>query len=512
MENEPKLLKNNDILSINADELKSKLDSNVPLLLFDLRDSKNFEKRHIPGSACAVCNEETKRNIMPKLPKDMEIVLVGEQLNGEKEEDGETAHIKQMAKMMRQIGLDAKYLKGGISAWKWQFNKSLDKDISPTELKKLIDSDKDREDLFLLDVRESDEFKQWHIDGSTNIPLGKLADKENLERIPKYKKIVTICPHGNRSTIGKYILERYGHDVSSLEGGLKAWSFSFEIASSEYNIDNTSKIRLVQFRRIGKGCMSYLLDSDGESVVIDPVYPIKVYLDKASKIGTKIIKIIDTHQHADHVSAAKSLAKETGAQYIQSSYENYSNEARSIYQVQDSDTISVGKINIKAIHTPGHTQGSISLLIDYQIDSLHNLDKFNGILFTGDILFVNGVGRPDLRDKVKDYSENFYDTLQQRLLVLPNNTMILPAHFDNDVTKHQMLYSTLGKIKEKSKFLNKQITKERFVQELSNNIMLTPPNYLQIIAINKGDKPNYPTTSDDIFELEMGPNRCSNRS
>ena len=145
-----------------------------------------------------------------------------------------------------------------------------------------------------------------------------------MSTIPKNKKIVTICPRGNRSTIAKYVLERYGYNVSSLEGGLKAWSFSFEYATTEYNnIDESSKVKLVQFRRIGKGCMSYLLDSDGESIVIDPVYPVNDYIQKASEIGTKISKVVDTHQHADHISAAKDLAKKTDAIYYQSSYENY---------------------------------------------------------------------------------------------------------------------------------------------------------------------------------------------
>src|SRR5690606_9857949 len=112
--NQHELLENSN-LSITSDELKIKLDSRVPLLLFDIRDSKNFEKRHIPGSACAICNDETKRTIMPRLPKDMEIVLVGEQ------ED----YPRQMAEMMRQIGLNARYLEGGISSWKWEFNESL---------------------------------------------------------------------------------------------------------------------------------------------------------------------------------------------------------------------------------------------------------------------------------------------------------------------------------------------------------------------------------------------------
>ncbi|HEX7207509.1 MAG TPA: rhodanese-like domain-containing protein [Nitrososphaeraceae archaeon] len=493
----------NSTLSITSDELKSKLDSRVPLLLFDIRDSKNFEKRHIPGSSCAVCNEETKRTIMPRLPKDMEIVLVGEQ----KPADSDENYPKQMAEMMRQIGLNARYLEGGISSWKWQFNESIDGDISPKDLKKLIDSEKDKENLFLLDVREPDEFNQWNIDDSQNIPLGKLANPESLAMIPKVKKIVTICPHGNRSTIGKYILERYGYNVSSLEGGLKAWSFSFEIASTEYKIDNSSKIRLFQFRRIGKGCISYLLDSEGQSVIIDPVYPINEYLDKASEVGTKIIKIIDTHQHADHVSAAKSLAKETGAQYLQSGYESYSKEAISTNQIKDGDIISVGKIKLKAIHTPGHTLGSISFSIEGNVNSVDAYDKFTGLLFTGDTLFVNGVGRPDLRDKSIEFSENLYDTLQQKIMILPSYTVILPSHFDKDVKTNELLSSTLGGLKEKGIFLNQQLTREQFIQNLSAKVMATPPNYLKILSINKGEKLH--PSSSEIFELEIGPNRCS---
>ncbi|VFJ13840.1 rhodanese-like domain-containing protein [Candidatus Nitrosocosmicus franklandus] len=497
--NQHELLENSN-LSITSDELKIKLDSRVPLLLFDIRDSKNFEKRHIPGSACAICNDETKRTIMPRLPKDMEIVLVGEQ------ED----YPRQMAEMMRQIGLNARYLEGGISSWKWEFNESLNRDVSPKDLKRLIDSDKDKENLYLLDVREPDEFSQWNIEGSKNIPLGKLANQESLAVIPKDKKIVTICPHGNRSTIGKYILERYGYNVSSLEGGLKAWSFSFEISSSKYIIDGTpsAQIRLLQFRRIGKGCISYLLDSDGQSVIIDPVYPTNEYLDKASEIGTKIVKIIDTHQHADHISAAESLVKETGAQYLQSDYESYSKEAgtNETNKIKDGDIIAVGNIKMRAIHTPGHTLGSISLLIEGNINNVDTNGKFTGLLFTGDTLFVNGIGRPDLRDQAKEFAENLYNTLYQKIMILPESTLILPAHFDKDVKANEVLSSTLGKVKENIALLNEQLTKEQFVQKLSSKIMATPPNYLEIISINKGEKTH---PSSEVFELEMGPNRCS---
>ena len=177
MVNQQEMYENNRFY-VTSDELKLKLDSQEPLMLFDIRDSKQFEQKHIPGSAYAVCNEESKKNIMPRLPKDVEIVLVGE--NEE--------YPKQMSEMMRQMGLNAKYLEGGISSWRGEFNESLDKDVSPQELKRLLDSSSsanDKENLFLLDVREPDEYKQWNIDGSVNIPLGKLSEEESLSIISK---------------------------------------------------------------------------------------------------------------------------------------------------------------------------------------------------------------------------------------------------------------------------------------------------------------------------------------
>ncbi len=501
MVNQQEIYQNNRFY-VTSDELKLKLDSQEPLMLFDIRDSKQFEQKHIPGSAYAVCNEESKKNIMPRLPKDVEIVLVGE--NEE--------YPKQMSEMMRRIGLNVKYLEGGISSWKWEFNESLDKDVSPQELKRLLDSSSSsangKENLFLLDVREPDEYKQWSIDGSINIPLGRLSEEESLNLIPKDKKIVTICPHGNRATIAKYILERYGYNASSLKGGLKAWISSFEYASDEYPVSNEyANIKLIQFRRIGKGCMSYLLDSDGQSIVIDPVYPIDDYIKKVSEIGTKISAVVDTHQHADHVSAANELAKKTGAVYYQSSYENYIGEGKGDKQVKDGDIIDIGKIKIKALYTPGHTNGSISFLVKgNEYDNNNNNNKNDKLLFTGDTLFVNGIGRPDLRDKAKEFASILYDTLHNKLFNLSKDVILFPAHFDKDVQPHQVISSTLGEIEKNGSALLR-LDKQSFVDKVSSLVLPTPSNFKEIIAINTGNKP-LPSIGE-AFELEIGPNRCS---
>lgn len=85
--------------------------------------------------------------------------------------------------------------------------------------------------------------------------------------------------------------------------------------------------------------------------------------------------------------------------------------------------------------------------------------------------------------------------------------MILPSHFDKDVKANELLSSILGEVKEKGIFLNQQLTREQLIQNLSAKVMAAPPNYLEIISINKGEK-QCPSSSE-ILELEIGPNRCS---
>jgi rhodanese-related sulfurtransferase len=114
---------------ITAEQLKSRLVSNEPLMVLDIGNIERYEKQHIPGSACTVYNEESKRKIMPRLPKGIAIVLVS---------DNEETPM-QIAGMIRSMGLNARYLKGGVKAWKWEFKESADKNISPKELKSSLD-------------------------------------------------------------------------------------------------------------------------------------------------------------------------------------------------------------------------------------------------------------------------------------------------------------------------------------------------------------------------------------
>lgn len=466
------MMKNKQEIVIDAETLYQDIKSQKPLLVFDLRAKNNFVQGHIEGSVHAVCDARAKDTIMPRIPKDVKIVLV--------DEDGKLA--AETAIMMKSYGFDAYYLKDGIKSW----NKNLIKKqtevlISPQDLWAKL---RQNEDIFLVDVRQPEEFSEFHIPGSINIPLAELFSINIQDKIPKGKQVVTICPHGNRSMVAAFALVRKGIEARSLTGGLAAWGQVLD--SQTVTNDGTT---IIQVEKIGKGCLSYIVGSDGQALVIDPVYPAEKYLEFAKNAGLKIIKVADTHQHADHVSAARYLAKLTGSELYMSKYENYDFESK---RIGDGDVIKVGKSTIKVIHTPGHTAGSLSYLLD---------GKY---VFTGDVLFVEGIGRPDLRNKAKEFASDLYNTLHKKLLTLPQQTKVLPAHHGENVErKNGVFVATINDVK---RFTILKLPQNEFVIKVAGTSMPKPMNYEKIIQINKSSAP--PPVLD-IANLEIGPNRCS---
>ena len=460
--------------SIGAQELKNRLDNNENIIIFDIRQKDRYELGHIPKSVFVECNSQTQQQIMSRLPKDSKIVLVSD----------DNSYSSKMTSFMKNAGFDATYLKGGVSTWTWELETTPDEDITANELKSKLDEG--GQNPILVDVREHGEYSEWHIAGSINIPLSQVGKSEYMEKIPQNSEIVTICAKGNRSKVAKFVLAGNGIRAKSLEGGMESWTMAFETAEKKYSI-NEKEITVVQARRIGKGCMSYLISSDGEVMVIDPVFPYDEYVKITEKNGWRITNVCDTHQHADHVSAAKSLSEKIGAVLNLSAYENYEFAHEALY---DSKKLQVGSMKIKVIHTPGHTLGSLSFLIE---------DK---LLFTGDTLFVDGVGRPDLRDKAEEFAPILHDTLQKKLVILPGDVHVFPAH--GNTNQKEIMSLEMAEIIDKVPFL--KMPKKDFVRQILAVTMPTPSNHTTIIDINKsGEK----LSSNEANSLEIGPNRCS---
>jgi glyoxylase-like metal-dependent hydrolase (beta-lactamase superfamily II)/rhodanese-related sulfurtransferase len=336
----------------------------------------------------------------------------------------------------------------------------------------------------LVDVRQPDEFSDFKILGSINIPLPELFNKDALDKIPKGKQVVTICPHGNRSMVSAFALARNGIDALSLTGGLAGWG---QVLNSQ--IITREKAIILQVEKIGKGCLSYIVGSNEEAIVIDPVYPAEKYVEFARNEGLQIVNVIDTHQHADHVSAARDLAKLTNSKLYMSKYEQYDFESN---RIGDGDIINIGNSRIRVIHTPGHTRGSMSYLLD---------EKY---VFTGDILFVEGVGRPDLRNNAKEFAGDLYDTLHEKLLTLPNDTIILPAHHgEQTVSKNDTYHTTIKEAKNQPIL---ELSHNFFIEKVVGMTLPRPMNYEKIIQINKSSQP---VPILEVANLEIGPNRCA---
>lgn len=392
-------------------------------------------------------------------------------------------------------------------------------EIEPTELKKKIDN---HEDIFILDVRTPQEYETWKLsyDKHENpklIPVDRLFlnDSSLLKEIPKDKEIVTVCAHGNRSMMAARMLNQLGYNVKSVRGGMAGWNKVYDVA--EVAVPKEAPFRIWQIRRISKGCMGYIVSSkeDSTAVVMDPSREIyEAFLNVAEENGLKIIKVIDTHQHADHVSGvvklAKTISSETSTEAMAyfSSLEEYNSENTeiNINYIKDGEQIDISKkISLRAIHTPGHTNGSISYLINYSYDT--DTSPQYSYLFTGDTLFVDSAGRPDLREEAKKYARLLYETYQQKIVQLPENTVVLPAHFNGSSTtlKHAVpIADTIGSLKKKIKLLS--MTEDEFVHFVTDTLPSRPINYKTIIDINKRM-----LSFDDmqIPDLEAGPNSCA---
>ena len=235
----------------------------------------------------------------------------------------------------------------------------------------------------VVDVRLQAERDEWSIPGSLHIDAYealKAHDPEALSSLslPADRPVVTVCGAGKMSQVAADQLAARGLQVFSLEGGMKAWSLAWNAA--EVALPD-SAVRVIQVRRTGKGCLSYIIGADAEAFVIDASLDPQVYLDLAREQGWQITSVFDTHIHADHLSRSRLLAEQCGAMLFLPAQQRVTFPFTA---VRDGNTLATGSLFLTALHTPGHTRESTCYLLG------------NRVLFTGDTLFLTGVGRPGL--------------------------------------------------------------------------------------------------------------------
>jgi glyoxylase-like metal-dependent hydrolase (beta-lactamase superfamily II) len=229
--------------------------------------------------------------------------------------------------------------------------------------------------------------------------------------------VVVVCRAGLVARDAAFRLAQQGLDASYLAGGMRAWSQVWNHAAvSGIGADAA----VIQVRRTGKGCLSYLVGSRGEAAVIDSSADPAVYLRLAEERGWNIRAVLDTHVHADHVSRGRELAERAGAPLLLPALSRVNFPFQPL---REGDRLAIGAATITVLETPGHTQESVS----YRLGE--------AILFTGDTLFLGGVGRPDLEagsGEALERAQLLHRSLT-RILRLPEPTLILPGHVDRPV-------------------------------------------------------------------------------
>ncbi len=384
------------------------------------------------------------------------------------------------------------------------------RDITVDELQELL---RRNAPVRILDVRDEDARREWRIPGSEHLPWppgsGEAGEAEEEPLDPDRfddgtgGPVVVVCDRGRSSQgVAASIREDFGVDARSLEGGMAAWSFAWNVARVSEPGEGTGEgvgerpeggADVLQLRRTGKGCLSYLVASGGEALVLDPSLDAGIYLDEAERRGWTLRGVVETHLHADHVSRGRRLAEEAGVPL----HLPRQDRARFAHRpLDDGDHVPVGRTRLTALHTPGHTGESHSYLLD---------DRY---LFTGDTLFLNAVGRPDLEargdeEEVARHARLLHRALT-RLAEVGHGRLVLPAHTAEPVAfDGEPVAAPFSVVRDRVEEM--ALEEEELVARLLRETPPTPANYERIVELNEaGDYP-----ADALLELEAGANRCA---
>ncbi|HMS40905.1 MAG TPA: MBL fold metallo-hydrolase [Pyrinomonadaceae bacterium] len=238
----------------------------------------------------------------------------------------------------------------------------------------------------------------------------------------------------------------------------------------------------MKFKQFYLGCLahaSYYIGSETEAAIIDPQRDVQQYLDEAETNNQKIKYIIETHSHADFVSGHIELAEKTGAEII---YGQRANTTFPTHKVKDGDELNIGKIKLKFLETPGHTPEGITILAETTGEPLK--------MFTGDTLFIGDVGRPDLIGSkgftAEEMAGFLYDSLHVKILPLPDETEVYPAHGAGSLCGKSLskeTWSTLGNQRQFNYALQ-PMTKEEFVKIVAADQSEVPAYFPKSAAKN----------------------------
>jgi glyoxylase-like metal-dependent hydrolase (beta-lactamase superfamily II) len=355
-------------------------------------------------------------------------------------------------------------------------------------------------DFVLLDVRNEKEFANWYVEGPAlfpyiNIPYFNFMEdvQASIDMIPAGEKIRIVCAkEGSAKYVAEQLTTHGFNDVGYMLGGIVAWG---NVLAARLVTPPDASYGLYQMIRPGKAACGHLLISGTEAMVFDPSRNVDFYIRFAAEKGAAIVRIFETHRQADYISGSIRLAEKTGAA-IMAKKEDFLGADFVFNPIEDNDvfTFTQGGPQVKAMHTPGHTMGSTSYLID------------NKYLLSGDTVFINTAGRPDLGGKSDEWSRYLYLTLTLKLRGLNDDILVLPGHYTTweEANENGIFMDSLGHLRRKNIAFHLP-TEHKFAEFIQANLRPQPDVYAQIRRVNGGW---LKVADEEADTMDLGKNEC----
>lgn len=359
----------------------------------------------------------------------------------------------------------------------------------------------DSPEFLLLDVRNNEEFEKFRVEGpylkeTQNLPYFEFleAEEESLKKVSLENKIRIVCAkEGSAKYVADILVNAGARDVGYLTGGIGLWADLL----MPMEIEKNERFALYQFVRPGKASLSYGLVCKDEFFVFDPARTADFYLEFARKQDLKLTRIFETHLQADYISGNQEIVKSAKASILAHA-DDFSTAVFPYQAVRDGEVIPCndGSVSIKVVHTPGHTPGNTSYLID---------DQF---FVSGDAVFIKSIGRPDLGGKVEEWSALLFQTIQNVLMKMDPAIQVLPGHYMDwsEMNGQGRFVESLGMIIQNNSEIYHCTDKGEFTQFIKANMRTQPEVYAEIRKVNAGliDPPE-----EERKTMDIGKNECA---
>ncbi|MFZ5775142.1 MAG: MBL fold metallo-hydrolase [Thermodesulfobacteriota bacterium] len=355
-------------------------------------------------------------------------------------------------------------------------------------------------DFVLLDVRNEKDFVNWNVEGPRffpyiNIPYFNFMEdvQGSVERIPAGQKVRIVCAkEGSAKYVAELLCQNGFDDVGYLQQGIVGWGNA--LVPRKVSPEG-APYTLYQCIRPGKASCSYMLIAGKEAFVFDPARNTAAYQSLAKQHGATITRSFETHRQADYISGGPALAEETGCALMVPPAD-FEGAAFLCEPVSDGLTFACGQggPEVRAIHTPGHTMGSTCYLVD---------GKY---LLSGDTVFINTAGRPDLGGKWEAWARELYLTLMLKLRELADDIMVLPGHYTSwtEANCGQLFAERLGRLRE-TVIAFRLPNEKKFAEFIQDNMRPQPGVYAEIRRVNGGWLKVSPEEADT---MDLGKNEC----